>query len=287
MDENEARLPASLGPPTLGLRLRLGERTWAFELGPGEERAIVVGCLFRAHVRIDRQGIAPVHFHFEREGNEIRLVPGYRSDLLINGAPVSGVRTLAGRSVIEFSGYQMEVEIIALVSAAMTVESLRTLVLSCAVSESSRALIHDAAGSTSERHSAGLSKTLPIGLATVHADLSLHWPSRGPAGCQTATYQLRDESCPRTSVPPPPILRSLDPDAWPASERASRSAKQKADAALDCDELAAACAFVAPPLLARLGTLAMHRPILAAVGALAGSLVLALFMLVVSRCFFP
>lgn len=56
---------------SLWLEARLGESTWVFELAPTEDRAIVVGSLLRAHIRIDRKGIFPVHFHFERERDSV------------------------------------------------------------------------------------------------------------------------------------------------------------------------------------------------------------------------
>jgi len=72
---------------TVWLRIHHENRVWTFKLAPDDERAIVVGSLLRAHVRIDRRDIAPVHPHFEREAAAVRLIPGYQSDLCVKGNP--------------------------------------------------------------------------------------------------------------------------------------------------------------------------------------------------------
>lgn len=69
----------ALAPRTLWLDIRFADERWTFELGPDEDRAIVVGSLLRARVRIDRRGIAPVRFHFERKRDAVRLIPAYRA----------------------------------------------------------------------------------------------------------------------------------------------------------------------------------------------------------------
>jgi hypothetical protein len=96
-------------PQTLWLSLRLGHCNWLFELEPGDERAIVVGSLSRAQVRIGRPGVAPIHFHLEREGDAICLVPGYRDDLVVNERAVARPCLLEPRSIIQFSGLRLEV----------------------------------------------------------------------------------------------------------------------------------------------------------------------------------
>ena len=113
MNENNSPAYEASSLGTYWLCIRLDDRSWIFELGPDEDRAIVVGALLRAHVRVDRREIAPVHFHFEREGDTIRLVPGYRADLIVNGVAVSGMQSLDRQAVIEFSGCRMEVRVTA------------------------------------------------------------------------------------------------------------------------------------------------------------------------------
>lgn len=106
--EGEAREQDARVPVTLWLSLRLGHQNWLFEFAPGDERAIVVGSFVRANVRIERRGVAPIHFHFEREGEHVQLMPGYRDELLVNGDAVHGAHLLAASSRIEFAGLTLE-----------------------------------------------------------------------------------------------------------------------------------------------------------------------------------
>ena len=113
-------------PATLWLSLRLGQSNWLFDFVAGGERAVVVGRLANAHVRLDRRGVAPIHFHFEREGDSIRLIPGYGDELWLNGARVRGAQLLESTSHIEFSGLRLEAHIFALDSELVSPVSTRT-----------------------------------------------------------------------------------------------------------------------------------------------------------------
>jgi hypothetical protein len=93
---------------TLWLSIRLGRENWLFEIEPDEERAIVVGSLLRAHVRINRADIAPVHFHFERERERVRVCPAYGADLCVNGTRISGPYELEAHANIAFAGLDLE-----------------------------------------------------------------------------------------------------------------------------------------------------------------------------------
>lgn len=93
---------------TLWLSIRLARENWLFEIAPGEERAILVGSLLRAHVRIDRHDIAPVHFHFERERGQIRICPAYGADVRVNGARIAGPYELEAHATIAFAGLELE-----------------------------------------------------------------------------------------------------------------------------------------------------------------------------------
>lgn len=96
-------------PVTLWLSVSSERRDWVFELGPDEARAIVVGSLQRAHIRLDHRGIAPVHFHFERDGASVHLVPAYGRELFANCARVAGPLELGQRTILEFSGIRLKV----------------------------------------------------------------------------------------------------------------------------------------------------------------------------------
>jgi hypothetical protein len=93
---------------TLWLSIRLGRENWLFEIEPDEDRAIVVGSLLRAHVRINRADIAPVHFHFERERDRVRVCPAYSADLCVNGTRISGPYELEAYANIAFAGLDLE-----------------------------------------------------------------------------------------------------------------------------------------------------------------------------------
>lgn len=119
-------------PTTLWLILRLGQSNWLFDFAPGHERAVVVGRNARANVRIERRGVAPIHFHFEREGEAIRLIPGYADELWVNGSRVRGAQILESASRIEFSGLRLEAHFFAIdsdlllpVSARVDIERAR------------------------------------------------------------------------------------------------------------------------------------------------------------------
>lgn len=94
---------------TLCLCVTTERKNWIFELGPEEERAIVVGSLKRAHIRLDHRGIAPVHFHFERDGASVHLVPAYGRELFANCVRVTGPLELGQRTLLEFSGMRFKV----------------------------------------------------------------------------------------------------------------------------------------------------------------------------------
>lgn len=99
---------APVSRQTLWLSVRLSHENWLFEIEPDEERAIVVGALLRAHVRVNRRDVAPVHFHFEREQDRIRVCPAYGADLCVNGTRISGPHELAGHATIAFAGLELE-----------------------------------------------------------------------------------------------------------------------------------------------------------------------------------
>ena len=64
-------------------------QTSIFELPATGERAIGVGSLLPAAVRIDDPNVALVEFHIEREGDGVWLVPAYGADLRVNAVSAS------------------------------------------------------------------------------------------------------------------------------------------------------------------------------------------------------
>ncbi len=97
---------------SIWLELCVDGQSNAYELNADETRAVAVGSLLRADLRIDRPGVAPVHFHIEREGNDLWLVPAYGShDLRVDTARLSGPQRIKGRAVIEFCGARIEARV--------------------------------------------------------------------------------------------------------------------------------------------------------------------------------
>ncbi len=101
-------LPDLLKSP-LWLEIRLNDANWLFELKAGEERAVVVGSHPRADVCIERPGVASMHFHFEREGDAVLLIPGYQAALRINSVRAPGPCSLDARATVEFQGVSLEI----------------------------------------------------------------------------------------------------------------------------------------------------------------------------------
>lgn len=93
----------------LWLEIRLDDAAWLFELKAGEERAVVVGSHLRADVRVRRPGVASMHFHFEREGEAVLIIPGYQAALRINSVRAPEPCSLDARATVEFQGVSLEV----------------------------------------------------------------------------------------------------------------------------------------------------------------------------------
>ena len=88
---NSASIPDcdALGDDSIWLELRVNGVAHMFELGADEPRAVAVGSLLRADLRIDRPGVEPVHFHIGRERNALWIVPAYRAkDLRVNAVRI-------------------------------------------------------------------------------------------------------------------------------------------------------------------------------------------------------
>lgn len=101
--------PSDKQPRSLWLGVRRGAHSWAFEFPPGRERAVVVGSLLWSEVCIPSPRVAPVHFYFKRDKEDICLVPAYRADLCINGSAMRGPTIIHDAAVVEFSGERLEV----------------------------------------------------------------------------------------------------------------------------------------------------------------------------------
>jgi hypothetical protein len=100
--------PESSDANSMWLELCMDGESHTFELKADELRAVAVGSLLRADLRIDRPGVAPVQFHIERDDGALWIVPAYNSsDLRVDTARVTGPQRIDGRAVIEFAGVRI------------------------------------------------------------------------------------------------------------------------------------------------------------------------------------
>jgi len=100
--------PESSDDNSMWLELCMDGESHTFELKADELRAVAVGSLLRADLRIDRPGVAPVQFHIERDDGALWIVPAYNSsDLRVDTARVTGPQRIDGRAVIEFAGVRI------------------------------------------------------------------------------------------------------------------------------------------------------------------------------------
>jgi hypothetical protein len=101
----------NLSDGTFWLVVNHDTRTHVFELAADAERAIVVGSLKRADVQVNGPGIAPVHFHFEREGQNLLLVPAYNAEVRVNSKLARGPQPILDHAIVEFAGVRLEAAI--------------------------------------------------------------------------------------------------------------------------------------------------------------------------------
>lgn len=93
---------------SLWLEVHHEGRSHVFCCAANEERAIVLGSLPRADIRVSGPGIAPVHFHFERDRDCIMLVPTYNAEVRVNAMLVRGPVPIPQHAVVEFAGIRIE-----------------------------------------------------------------------------------------------------------------------------------------------------------------------------------
>ena len=106
------------------LELSFDGQTCSFALAPDETRAIAVGSLLGADLRIDRPGVAPVQFHIERENDQLWIIPAYDSaELRINAVRIGGPMSLDTRAVIEFCGVRLTAKVVDLTHSLEPISS--------------------------------------------------------------------------------------------------------------------------------------------------------------------
>jgi hypothetical protein len=111
MSSDVAPVSALLFTRLLRIVVSVDMRTSLFELGPSDLRAIVVGEVPGADVRVAGDYVPEIAFHLERDGDAVLLVPAYARDLQVDGVKVSSVCVLPWRSRISFSGVHLTISI--------------------------------------------------------------------------------------------------------------------------------------------------------------------------------
>jgi len=96
---------------SLWLEVCHSSEAWLFELGANDDIAIAVGSHSSAQIQIGQPGVAATHFHFEREGNTVVVVPGYRAGLRINSIKASGPTPLTEHTTIDFCGVSLDAKV--------------------------------------------------------------------------------------------------------------------------------------------------------------------------------
>lgn len=97
-------------PLFLELELENGPRH-CFEFGANDDRAFVVGSIPQADLRLARDGVPPVAFHLEREGDAIYLTPGYGTELCVNAQLATRRTELTHAAVLEFQNITLKARI--------------------------------------------------------------------------------------------------------------------------------------------------------------------------------
>jgi hypothetical protein len=96
---------------TLRVCIYANDRRHVFDLGPRDLRAIVIGNVADADVRIEGEDVPEIACHLEREGDAILLVPAYADDLRVGGVPVTTVCVMPWFSTIDFSSERVTIAV--------------------------------------------------------------------------------------------------------------------------------------------------------------------------------
>lgn len=113
MSSDVAPVSTSHSVRLLRIAVECDARRYVFDLGPRDLRAIVIGEMTGADVRIKGSGYAvpEIACHLEREGDAIYLVPGYARDIQVDGVAITGVCVLPWHSRVSFSGVHLTVNV--------------------------------------------------------------------------------------------------------------------------------------------------------------------------------
>lgn len=110
-DSEGAPVSATHHVRVLRICVELEGRKTVFHLGPRDLRAIVIGEVTGADVRVQGPHVPEIACHLERDGDAVCLVPAYARDLQVDGVPVATVCVLPWRARLSFSGVHLAVSI--------------------------------------------------------------------------------------------------------------------------------------------------------------------------------
>ena len=111
MATNRKHSVEMLDPAVLYLRILVDDGERIFVLNGDDERVVAVGSASSADIQLERPGISPIHFYFERIEYGIWIVPAYCvSELRVNTARASSPSQLGHRSIVEFGNTRIVAE---------------------------------------------------------------------------------------------------------------------------------------------------------------------------------
>src|SRR5689334_2273548 len=84
----------------------------SFELPPDGDRAVVIGSDRHADIRLSSPGVLPVHAYFERESDEVRVVPAGARDVRVNDVLALGPTAIVGSDVVTLAGVHLHVRVV-------------------------------------------------------------------------------------------------------------------------------------------------------------------------------
>ena len=179
--------------------LSVGGDCYNFKLSRDECRAIAVGSRASADLRFDCPGVAPVHFHIERDDHRVWIVPAYGvSDIRVNAARITGPKVIYSEAIIEFSNVRVRALVIDYGSGAAPDSSSDTDTLGWNISTTGLGMSETAAPEFAPiiPSNDAMSKTLPLGAAVAPFPLlgeaTLFDPITAPV--QTSELSLATQS---------------------------------------------------------------------------------------------
>lgn len=281
--------------PSLWLVVKYQGTTFAFDMVAGEHRVVAVGASEHADVRLIGPEVPPVACYFERVGDDLWLVPGYCSSILLRADTrvVAQPQRVWRRAIIELLDITLEVRVR---EEPPTNPDNAPPIQYGAVTSSAKAFSRQETAHLFEQDlvCGGLTEALhdtpTMRIPTRDCDRSRVALERVDTGfslakgahevLQASAIVSVGEVAPRVEREPARVSATYE-DVPSKATAPSRSAPSS----YPLPSSSAPVVFpsspvsVAPPSLARLGTLATRRPLLVAASAMMGAVMLTAGML--------